>query len=154
LPDAEDHELAGSERGKIDLAQQTPIVDVVPCHLERVRPARGRGTRRKMSEAVAYRENAGYRTVNMTEKSLRTLVAGLRSELTRAHDLDADAREALHSLAGEVEALLQTPPAGSQPAEPTLRERLADRVTELEASHPELSRTVGNIVDVLAFYNL
>jgi hypothetical protein len=107
-----------------------------------------------MSEAVAYRENAGYRTVNMTEKSLRTLVAGLRSELTRAHDLDADAREALHSLAGEVEALLQTPPAGSQPAEPTLRERLADRVTELEASHPELSRTVGNIVDVLAFYNL
>jgi hypothetical protein len=35
-----------------------------------------------------------------------------------------------------------------------LRDRLADWVTELEASHPTLSRTVGNLVDTLAFYNL
>lgn len=90
----------------------------------------------------------------MTEKSLRTLVAGLRAELAQAHDLDADAREALHNLAEEVEALLLRPAAGSQPAEHPLRDRLADRVTELEASHPALSRTVGNIVDTLAFYNL
>jgi hypothetical protein len=90
----------------------------------------------------------------MTEKSLRTLVAGLRAELAQAHDLDADAREALHSLAGEVEAVLQRPAAVSRPAESPLRDRLADRVRGLEASHPELSRTVGNIVDTLAFYNL
>ena len=91
---------------------------------------------------------------SMTEQSLRTLVAGLRAELAQAHDLDADAREALHSLAGEVEALLQRPAAGSRPAELPLRERLADRVRELEASHPDLSRTVANLIDTLAFYNL
>jgi hypothetical protein len=90
----------------------------------------------------------------MSEESLRTLVAGLRAELAQAHDLDADAREALHSLAREVEAVLQSPPAGAQVVEPPLRDRLADRVRELEVSHPELSRTVGNIVDTLAFYNL
>jgi hypothetical protein len=38
--------------------------------------------------------------------------------------------------------------------EPGLRDRLTDRVRELEASHPKLSETVGNIVDTLALYNL
>ena len=90
----------------------------------------------------------------MSEESLRALVAGLRSELAQAPDLDADAREVLHSLVREVEAVLQSPPAGNRVAEASLRDRLADRVRELEVSHPKLSRTVGNIVDTLAFYNL
>ena len=90
----------------------------------------------------------------MSEESLSALVAGLRSELAKAHDLDPDAREMLHSLAREVEAMLESPPAGARVVEPPLRDRLADRVRELEASHPKLSRTVGNIVDTLAFYNL
>jgi hypothetical protein len=34
------------------------------------------------------------------------------------------------------------------------RGRLADRVRELEASHPRLAATLGNIVDTLAFYGL
>lgn len=90
----------------------------------------------------------------MSEESLRALVAGLRSELAKTHDLDADAREVLQSLAREVETVLHSPPERSQVVEPPLRDRLADRVRELEASHPKLSRTVGNIVDTLAFYNL
>ena len=90
----------------------------------------------------------------MSEESLSALVAGLRSELAKAHDLDPDAREMLHRLAREVEAMLESSPAGARVVEPPLRDRLADRVRELEASHPKLSRTVGNIVDTLAFYNL
>ena len=54
----------------------------------------------------------------------------------------------------DVEAVLQGPPAETRPAEPSLRDRLADRVRELEVSHPKLSSTVGSIVDTLAFYNL
>ena len=87
----------------------------------------------------------------MSQESLSALVAGLRSELARTHNLDADARDVLHGLAREVEAVLESPRAG---VAPTLRDRLADRVRELEASHPKLSRTVGNLVDTLAFYNL
>jgi hypothetical protein len=90
----------------------------------------------------------------MSEESLRARVAGLRSELAQAHDLDADAREALHSLALEVEAVLHSRPAESPVLEPPLRDRLADRVRELEVSHPKLSRALGNLVDTLAFYNL
>ena len=90
----------------------------------------------------------------MSDESLRALVAGLRSELAKAKDLDTDVQEVLHSLAREVEAVLQSPPASSRVVAPTLRDRLADRVRELEVSHPKLSRTVGNIVDTLAFYNL
>jgi hypothetical protein len=90
----------------------------------------------------------------MAEESLRALVAGLRSELARTHDLDPDAREGLHSLAHEVEAVLQTPPTRSRAAEPALRDRLADWVTELEVTHPKLSAALGNIVDTLGFYNL
>jgi Domain of unknown function (DUF4404) len=90
----------------------------------------------------------------MSEESLRALVARLRDELARAHDLDADARGELHGLAHEVESVLQGPSAGSRAVEPHLRDRFADRVRELEVSHPHLSRTVGNIIDTLAFYNL
>jgi Domain of unknown function (DUF4404) len=90
----------------------------------------------------------------MSEESLRALVAALRSELARTHDLDADVREVLHSLAQEVETVLQGPDPGSRVVASPLRDRLADRLRELEVSHPRLSRTVGNIVDTLAFYNL
>lgn len=90
----------------------------------------------------------------MSEESLRARVAALRSELAQSHDLDAEARDALHSLAQEVEAVLQHRPVGSSGFEPPLRDRLADRVRELEVSHPRLSRVVGNLVDTLAFYNL
>jgi Domain of unknown function (DUF4404) len=90
----------------------------------------------------------------MPDDSLRSLVARLRSELAKAHGLDADIREGLHSLAHEVEAMLQSPPTGPRVVPPRLSDRLADRVRELEASHPKLAGTVGNIVETLAFYNL
>jgi hypothetical protein len=90
----------------------------------------------------------------MSEDTLRARVAALRTELAQAHDLGADARDALHSLVQEVEAALHERPARSPTLEPPLRDRLADRVRELEVSHPRLSRVVGNLVDTLAFYNL
>lgn len=90
----------------------------------------------------------------MSEERLRTLVTQLRSELAKAHGLDADTREGLHSLAHEVEEMLYTSPTGSGVVEPPLRDRLADHVRELEASHPKLASTVGNLIETLAFYNL
>jgi hypothetical protein len=90
----------------------------------------------------------------MSEESLREMVTGLRSELTQPHDLDEPTRRALHELASELEEALDRP-AGTAPAPVhALRERLADRVRELEASHPRLAATLGNIVDTLAFYGL
>ena len=90
----------------------------------------------------------------MAEESLSALVAGLRSELAKAHNLDPEVREGLHSLARECEAVLHTGPTDSQVVEPALRDRLTDRITALEVSHPKLSSALGNIVDTLGFYNL
>jgi hypothetical protein len=90
----------------------------------------------------------------MSEESLRELVAGLRSELSQPHDLDEPARRALLELARELEAALNRPAGTAAPPVLALRERLADRVRELEASHPRLAATLGNIVDTLAFYGL
>lgn len=90
----------------------------------------------------------------MSEESLRELVANLRSELIQPHDLDEPTRRTLHELAQELEEALNRP-AGTAPRPVlALRERLADRVRELEASHPRLAATLENIVDTLAFYGL
>ena len=88
----------------------------------------------------------------MSEESLKALVDRLRSELAGAHDLEASTREELHHLAREVETALEGPAEASPLG--ALRTRLADRVRELEVSHPRLSRTIGNLVDTLAFYGL
>ena len=90
----------------------------------------------------------------MSEESLRELVANLRLELTQPHDLDEPTRRTLHELAQELERALDRPAGTAASPVLALRERLADRVRELEASHPRLAATLENIVDTLAFYGL
>jgi hypothetical protein len=90
----------------------------------------------------------------MSEESLRELVAGLRSELTQPHNLDEPTRRELHELTQELEEALDRPAGTARLPVLALRERFADRVRELEASHPRLAATLGNIVDTLAFYGL
>jgi hypothetical protein len=85
----------------------------------------------------------------MSEESLKALVAGLRSQLAQAHDLDADAREDLHSLALEVETASPFPDSGQQKPRCAI---VWPIVRELEVSR-EASKTVS-IVDTLAFYTL
>lgn len=90
----------------------------------------------------------------MSEESLREQVAKLRSELTQAHRLDDPTRRALHDLARELETAADQPPGAAPSPAPTLRERVSDRIREVEASHPRIAATLGNIVDTLAFYGL
>jgi uncharacterized protein DUF4404 len=90
----------------------------------------------------------------MSKESLRALLAGLRAELAETPDLDSRMRAELHDLTEELEAALDFPARGATGAERPLPDRLADRVRELEATHPKLSSTIGNLVDTLAFYGL
>ena len=88
----------------------------------------------------------------MSNESLQSRLAALRSELAGARELDEPTRRAVQQLADEVETLLAAPPP--PPAPESLRERLGDRVRELEVAHPRLSATLGGIIDTLAFYGL
>ena len=88
----------------------------------------------------------------MTSESLQARLAELRAELAGTRELDEPTRRAVQQLADEAELLLASP---ARPAAPeSLRERLGDRVTELEVAYPKLSSTLGRIIDTLAFYGL
>lgn len=88
----------------------------------------------------------------MANESLQSRLAALRAELAGARELDEPTRRAVQQLADEVETLLAAAPVPQAPE--SLRERLGDRVRELEVAHPKLSATLGSIIDTLAFYGL
>jgi hypothetical protein len=90
----------------------------------------------------------------MSEESMRELVARLRSELSQSHHLEEPIRRALHDLARELEETVELHADREPSGLDALRERLSDWVRELEASHPKLAATLGNLVDTLAFYGL
>jgi hypothetical protein len=90
----------------------------------------------------------------MSDQRLRTLLEQLQAELARAEDLPEEQRQSLRRLADELRVLLARP-AGARGAAPeSVRERLDDWVRELEASHPALSTTLGNLIETLAFFGL
>jgi uncharacterized protein DUF4404 len=87
----------------------------------------------------------------MSEEKLRATIREIRAELARAEGLSADSRQSLRQLANDLEAVLER---GSKGGSESLREELGDRVRELEASHPRLSKAIASVIDTLAFFNL
>jgi hypothetical protein len=91
----------------------------------------------------------------MNPNSLHDLVAQLHEALTSAKDVDPATREQLQRLAAEIRPIVDAGPSESLSQQyGPLRERLTDSVTEFEASHPQLAKTVANLLDALALYNL
>jgi Domain of unknown function (DUF4404) len=89
----------------------------------------------------------------MSDPRLRDAVAEIRAQLANAESLPATTRRSLEHLVRDLEAL--TGPDGiDAEASASLRERTTDAVRRLEASHPTLSTTLGNVVDTLAFFGL
>jgi hypothetical protein len=89
----------------------------------------------------------------MSDPRLRNAVAEIRAQLANAESLPATTRRSLEHLVRDLEAL--TGPNGiDADASASLRERTTDAVRRLEASHPTLSTTLGNVVDTLAFFGL
>ena len=78
---------------------------------------------------------------------LRKHLMDLHSELLAAQSVTPEDRELLQQLAADIRAIVE--------GEPTpLRQRLAEGVKAFEASHPQLSKTLANVIDTLALYNL
>jgi hypothetical protein len=89
----------------------------------------------------------------MSNSKLQTVVQEIRAQLAGAKDLNPETRRSLEALVQDLEAVAAQPPGKAAEAE-GLQERLADAVRRLEASHPVLSTTLGNVVDALAFFGL
>jgi ElaB/YqjD/DUF883 family membrane-anchored ribosome-binding protein len=90
----------------------------------------------------------------MSDQQLRSLLEQLKAELARAENLPEEQRQSLRRLADEVRGLLARPGDARGSEQESLRERLDDWVRELEASHPALSTTLGNLIETLAFFGL
>jgi broad specificity phosphatase PhoE len=77
----------------------------------------------------------------------------MRAQLASAEGLPAGTRRSLEELVRDLETL--TGPAGvDAESSASLRERATDALRRVEASHPVLSSTLGNVVDALAFFGL
>jgi hypothetical protein len=91
----------------------------------------------------------------MKQGHLHTLLSQLHSELLAARSVPPKDRELLRQLADDIRALMESEsPAGSGGRHSQLRSRLAEGVAAFEASHPALSKTLANVIDTLALYNL
>ena len=90
----------------------------------------------------------------MSDPKLRAVVDEIQAQLASAEGLHPGQRRSLEELVRDLEALVDSPSAAGAAESESLRDRLTDAVRRLEASHPVLSSTLGNVVDTLAFFGL
>jgi hypothetical protein len=87
----------------------------------------------------------------MSDPKLRSVIDQIQSQLASAQGLPPGQRRSLEQLVQDLERLVDDPAAVEGAS---LRDRATDAVRRLEASHPTLSTTLGNVVDALAFFGL
>jgi hypothetical protein len=87
----------------------------------------------------------------MNPRDLHELLTELHDQLLAARSLDPKDRDLLHHLAEDIHKLREGSPVAT-PQE--LRGRLDDAVVKFEVSHPQLSQTLGLVIDTLALYNI
>lgn len=84
----------------------------------------------------------------MPKQRLRELVSSLHEELERTPQVDAEGRELLRELTGDIEDLVghDEPPGESRDSAAA---RVENAAVRLEAEHPRLAGILGEIVDAL-----
>lgn len=84
----------------------------------------------------------------MPKERLRQLVSSLHEELERTPQVDAEGRDMLRELTGDIEELVghDAPAAESRDS---AAERVETAAVRLEAEHPRLAGILGEIVDAL-----
>lgn len=91
----------------------------------------------------------------MDQRRLQELLTALHDELLAAGPVDAENRDLLQHLAGDIRVMLDAEPGTADAARyQGLRGRLRQAATAFEASHPRLATAMEKVIDTLAFYNL
>lgn len=86
----------------------------------------------------------------MPREDLRELLGSLRRELDDSGGLDPAERSLLVDVHDEIEELLELSSETRIERRDSLVDRLTEAIDEFQASHPEFSRTIGNLADTLA----
>jgi len=93
----------------------------------------------------------------MDQQQLHDDLLKLQTELREVSTLDEREREALARLASQIEALLAKHshyPQEFAPEYAGLRDQLHQNIASLEASHPQLTLLMRNIIDSLAYLGI
>ena len=90
----------------------------------------------------------------MDNKDLHATLKQLHGELQQTQTVDAESRELLNRLMQEIQAVLDDSGAESKQKYEPITERLQEAVEHLEDSHPQLTLTVGRVLDNLAAIGL
>jgi hypothetical protein len=95
--------------------------------------------------------------VATTRERLAATLAELQAELAEVGELDANTRQRLQTTLEEILAALaqppvdeHAPPLADENEAKSLAERLNDATRGLESTHPELSTTLGGVINALA----
>lgn len=89
----------------------------------------------------------------MKNEELRSQLEKLRNELHWSPALDLKQRELLQTLVDEIQVLLKRDEI-QRHHYTTLSERLNDAVAELEASHPQITLLMRQMIDSLAYLGI
>ncbi len=91
----------------------------------------------------------------MDQEHLHRVLEELHTELRATKPVDPGTRDLLQHLAQDIGRVLDKKPLPATPEHYRgMRPRLQDAVRAFEASHPELSKTIENVMETLALYNL
>jgi chromosome segregation ATPase len=84
----------------------------------------------------------------MDDKDLQQKLNDLHAEIERVQDVDDEARQMLTHLQQDIENLLE----GSSDAEAhqSLIERLNEAINQFEVTHPDMTKSMGQLLDLLA----
>ena len=86
----------------------------------------------------------------MPKDQLRQTLAALQTELSTQPDLDAETRDQLVQVAGEIDELLGRDDHGGDEADESLLDRINGLAQPFEESHPNLAAVLGRIADGLS----
>ena len=85
----------------------------------------------------------------MDDKKLQDLLEGLQRQIKDAAELDDQSRQLLQDIDADIHELLRSSDPGSlQDGASTLR-RLEAAIEHLEASHPDLTMALSNLLNAL-----
>jgi hypothetical protein len=91
----------------------------------------------------------------MDQRRLQELLTALHDELLAAGPVDAENRDRLRHLAGDIRARLDAQPGTADAVRyQGLSGSLREAATAFEASHPRLTAAMEKVIDTLALYNL
>jgi DNA repair exonuclease SbcCD ATPase subunit len=90
------------------------------------------------------------RDLAMDKQQLHKRLEELHAELQQVDSVDAGERETLQQLRSDIQELLAQKEGASSHQYKGLAERLREDIEQLEASHPQATLLMGQVIDLLA----